>query len=660
MKKNNITLKRAVVAALAILTLSAQGNALALGLGDINIKSHLGQPLRASIKVQGVSGLKNLDCFRLGADSGNINQINQANLKLNNVRGDDAILTITTSEAILEPIASLTIVAECDSTLSRDYVLLIDPALTAETADAENEGNDNKGDENTVTTDENNNSAAAKVVVALPQSIKVGAAVTSKKSSAKKKRANKQNNNVVLTANYGANNTDAANVEGNISAAPQSLQKPTLAKSSLPKQGQARLSVSGLESLKVNPDAIGTPENSAGQSSNGSTLGRPSLSIDRQLHFTAETAAQALAADVAMQDEATVLSNRLAHLENQISTLQQRNDVLEAEKKLKAPEAIENTTLAASLANAALTWWPYLFGASLLAAGYFAADFWRRRRQTIQLENAEEVWDILDSNSNNSLYFKEYDLGDDLFGLQTNQANVETASKPKLKTDDFEATQVVNVPIQLEDNTEHNILDHADVFLSHGRTSLAIQLLQNHLLDFPKQSVTIWLFLLDLLAKENLPAVYEQTALECKEHFNIRVADFSNDEASLKQSFEDFPRLTAGLEQVWGTTAALSYLDDLIYNSRLETRVGFDKNVLEELILLRSIAQEALKSAEVIQMDEKKMMIKERKDAQIAANKQTKLLKMDELQLALQPSVEAEATEARHEELFEFNLVEFK
>lgn len=94
-------------------------------------------------------------------------------------------------------------------------------------------------------------------------------------------------------------------------------------------------------------------------------------------------------------------------------------------------------------------------------------------------------------------------------------------------------------------------MDHADVFLSHGRTSLAIQLLQNHLQDYPKQSVTIWLFLLDLLAKENLQAVYEQTTLECKEHFNIRIAAFSNDEASPKQNLEDFPRLTAGLEQAW-------------------------------------------------------------------------------------------------------------
>ena len=97
------------------------------------------------------------------------------------------------------------------------------------------------------------------------------------------------------------------------------------------------------------------------------------------------------------------------------------------------------------------------------------------------------------------------------------------------------------------------------------------------------------MFLLDFLAKDNMHGVYEQTALECKEHFNIRITAFSNDEASPKQHLEDFPRLNAGLQDIWGTPAALEYLDDLIYNSHLETRAGFEKSVLEELLLLKSI-----------------------------------------------------------------------
>jgi hypothetical protein len=210
-----------------------------------------------------------------------------------------------------------------------------------------------------------------------------------------------------------------------------------------------------------------------------------------------------------------------------------------------------------------------------------------------------------------------------------------------------------------EFNDDQNILDHADVFLSHGRTSLAIQLLQNHLLDHPKQSVTIWLFLLDLLAKENMQAAYEQTTLECKEHFNIRIAAFTNDEASPKQHFEDFPRLTSGLQDVWGTPAALVYLDDLIYNGRLETRIGFEKSVLDELLLLKSVAHNMLNTAEVIQLDEKKLAMKEQKDAQIAAKKAEKLEMMEELVITEEMEKQALAKQETKEAMFEFNLVEY-
>ena len=247
------------------------------------------------------------------------------------------------------------------------------------------------------------------------------------------------------------------------------------------------------------------------------------------------------------------------------------------------------------------------------------------------------------------------------FGSLTRQEFSNTVENSTEKSSVFEPPKTADTPFSVEEfDLEHNILDHADVFLSHGRTSLAIQLLQNNLLDFPKKSVTIWLFLLDLLAKENMQGVYEQTALECKEHFNIRIAAFSNDEASPKQHVEDFPRLYAGLQDVWGTPAALIYLDDLIYNSRLENRVGFEKSVLEELLLLKSITQDLGSTATVIQLDEKKLALKELKDAQIAANKAEKLLLMDELPLLEGSKDLAEMELEAKETLFEFNLVEYK
>ena len=183
--------------------------------------------------------------------------------------------------------------------------------------------------------------------------------------------------------------------------------------------------------------------------------------------------------------------------------------------------------------------------------------------------------------------------------------------------------------------------------------------MQNHLLDHPKQSVTIWLFLLDLLTKENMQAVYEQTALECKEHFNIKISTFAEDEDENKSkdkkyaSLESFTRLSQGLQEVWGTPAGLVYLDDLIYNNRLETRAGFDKNLIEELLLLKSIAQDNLNTAEVIQLDDKKLALKEQKEAVIAAKAAEK---KQELEDAL---MKEQAKTSAADKLYEFGLVEW-
>jgi hypothetical protein len=87
--------------------------------------------------------------------------------------------------------------------------------------------------------------------------------------------------------------------------------------------------------------------------------------------------------------------------------------------------------------------------------------------------------------------------------------------------------------------------------------------------------------------------------------------------------------------------------------------VGFHKNVIEELLLLKSVAQEELKTAEVIQLDEKKLAMLELKEAHLNAKKEEKLKQMDEQaqKMAVEKAAEAKLSPA---ERFEFNLVEFK
>ena len=618
----NYTLKQAIKTALAVLAMSAQANVYALGLGNIEVTSHLGQALRASVKVQGASELKNVDCIRVINDTSAENQLSTANFKLSKVVDDVAILTINTDQVINEPIVNLSIMAECNANMRRDYVLLLDPLMTAEVENTT---------ENAVSTELPNDKDAAKETSAKSKRASGAEStgnnaqtVKAKSSSNNTKKAKKTNNNVVLTAGYADTNN-----------------KPSQASE---KEMKPRLSISA-------GDFSAMP------------LAGAKLQLDKQLHFTPENAPlsldKALAEDSEIQDEVTVMNNRMAHLTKQINDLALVNQTLKADNQAKTQQL--NT---ANSTKNSLDWLGYILGGALVFSSFSIANKWRQRRQYAQFEESELV--LADNGQKNT--DDNFGINDSFFDFDKDQAfNKETEDTTQhFDIDQFEdelaqsSTSESATPFSVEEfNAEHNILDHADVFLSHGRTSLAIQLLQNHLIDHPKQSVTVWLFLLDLLAKDNMQAMYEQTALECKEHYNIRIAAFSNDEASPKQGFEDFPRLHTALQEVWGTPAALVFLDDLIYNSRLENRVGFEKGVIEELLLLKNIAHEATSSAQVIQLDDKKMALKAKKEAKLAADKEDRIKKVNELIEQKTAESRAMATKESNDATFEFTLAEY-
>ena len=645
----NYTIKQAVITALTILTLGAQNQALALGLGNIDVKSHLGQPLRATIKLQGANEIKNASCFRVLDTSGAENQLTHANFKLSNIDNDVAILTVTTDQVMNDPIVNLSVMTDCDINIQRDYVVLLDPPLTSEEASVE--------DILPATTEEpviiKKKSKINRDVEDAPrysQTIMVGETVPEKPAAkkTKKNKATKKANTekeIVLTAGYNLDKPSETVKLGETSVSNNN------AKTSGP-----RLSISGGDASNQNSTSA-------------------KLLLDKQLHFTPETAAKALSPeiDADMQDEVTVMTHRLAHLEKQLSALSLSNQKLKTENELNKQQLVESNAW-----NNKFDWLGYILGGALVLGSVTIADKWRRRRQDEQLEIAQMEWE---KNAATSYNQANEDTEIPLMGINVEEANDDFFESDAKQSTDVEAPVAIvteehveksedifsentlsfkdETPISVEElHAEHNVLDHADVFLSHGRVSLAIQLLQNHLIDFPKQSVTIWMFLLDLIAKENLPALYEQTALECKEYFNIKIADYTQPEVDNGDSLETFPRITAGLQQVWGTPAALAYLDDLIYNSRLEVRVGFHKNVIEELLMLKSVAQEELKTAEVIQLDEKKIAMMELKEAKLAAKKEEKIMKMQEI--ALEETTQKLAIpEETPFERFEFNLVEY-
>ncbi len=144
-----------------------------------------------------------------------------------------------------------------------------------------------------------------------------------------------------------------------------------------------------------------------------------------------------------------------------------------------------------------------------------------------------------------------------------------------------------------------------------------------------------------------------------KNTFNVQVEGFSRPLAD-SNSLESFERISKELQKLWGTEQALIFLDELIYNTRLEPRAGFDKPVFEELVLLREIAEEEVKLAEVISLHEEKTSRRQKKEKAMTINLPEIEISDEFKQLALETSQEnvENAQADNSEEHFEFELLD--
>lgn len=103
------------------------GTASAVGLGEINLHSRIGEALRADIPV--IFGGESLDvaCFTLGPIPGaDLPVVTSARTRLVRI-GQDYRLILTGSKAIDEPILLINLRAGCGMDVQREYVLLPAP-----------------------------------------------------------------------------------------------------------------------------------------------------------------------------------------------------------------------------------------------------------------------------------------------------------------------------------------------------------------------------------------------------------------------------------------------------------------------------------------------------------------------------------------------------
>lgn len=648
--KTNYTLQHAITVALMLLGVGASETASAIGLGDIDVKSHLGQPLRAKLKVQGINSLNDASCFKLVGNADGTDSLKSANFKLVNLVNSEATLIVSSNQVINDPILNVSLTTDCETSVRRDYVLLLDPLL-------------NVADDNSTTPDEAVGVAAVIKPVTAKASSKKHKSVTSQTDSntdsessvAPKERHQSQAAMTRPTSEQKANTKIARALTDDTPPSINATSKPA-------NNATDGRKITGLINKPATP-RLSISGGNLGNLTKADANSALALRLDSQLHFTPSEDPQAFSADAEVQDEVTVMNNRLAHLEKQLTSLKTRNNLLEMADKARVQQ-IEQDKKQANV----LRWLAYILGAGLLAGTIFAADWWRRRKLNMQLSNSDAWGHAENPSAETALHGAVgeqhenfvHDIG--IGSVPTNDAPNEVAPKSALSADelDFSAAKPEFMASKVETVVvEEDILDHADVFLSHGRAGLAIQLLQNHLLEHPERSMTVWLFLLDLLAQEGLEEDYKVAATECKKHFNVELPAYALPLASNGNGIESYNVITSHLTDVWQTDEALPFLDGLIYNNRLQPRTGFNHSTFEELALLKGLAQEHQQTAQIIPLFQKSPANKTIAVKPVVA-KASATMKMPPIMLDAGSTINDAAAEKPEEDSYGFDLVEWK
>ncbi len=273
-----------------------------------------------------------------------------------------------------------------------------------------------------------------------------------------------------------------------------------------------------------------------------------------------------------LSDENTALGRKLAHLEAQLAALQRRNNELEAARHATP------TTSAAPAAPGQSARWPLYLLAMAVLAGLTALAVWllRRNRPVRTSQGTDTLWAPTEMPEK-TLSELSADMPAEPPAVSTRMAEIAAPQQTS-------GTEV-----------KEDVLDQAEVFMAFGHGDLAIHLLQEHLREAPTESPVPWLLLLDLLHREGDTTGYAAASAECRRYFNVNLTDHPiSQDSEAGQGLEAYPHLLEQLVKVWNTPDIEAFFHDLIYDNRGGTRIGFEPGAYRDILLLRSIAQDAM------------------------------------------------------------------
>lgn len=603
------------VVCIAVVFASAQ-SVFALSFGSEKVQSTLGQPLRMTIPVLGATGDSlEAGCFRVVAPLRNdgLTVVTQARVEMR-TDTNPPLLVIRGVRSLDEPVVRITIEAGCDTPIRRDYTILLDPPPLQPPAVAPNlpPSSERASPVPPVAAPTASGDAAAITANAARAGSKAGR--TARADGARKSASGKSgtSRSVAPDRDLQATRTitpirDQLQVQGGAASGGVVVEDASLAALAVPR-------------LKVSSD-LAAFDTSVVQQPGANDELQTAIARDRRARLFATPIEEDLAPR--LEADFVVAKRRLAELQAQLSAAGlSAQPGATATAPASTPKGAPTATATTGSGWRMWLWIP----AILLVAGLVAFLFRQRRAQNAQPQFASAgpvtvvstVDDEFDTvmptrtvarMSSQSPSGEPPTVGHEAYAVALAdgaasapvapaQADVTPSSLVRAGMD---ASDRLNHPLfQLQDTAPHldvselsQVTDEAQVYSDLGRNDQAIELLRSHIDNQigERSSPAPWLMIFDLYRRTNDRAGYDELAPQFRRHFNGRMPDWENygHELALDDGLEAFPHLVARIERDWGTPDARKFLEELLYDNRGGSRLGFSLAAYRDILLLLQI-----------------------------------------------------------------------
>lgn len=144
------------------------------------------------------------------------------------------------------------------------------------------------------------------------------------------------------------------------------------------------------------------------------------------------------------------------------------------------------------------------------------------------------------------------------------------------------------------------VMELAEIMLSFGRGEGAADALAEYVRAHPRDAIEPWLRLLDLYRRLGKRADFEELGQRIGLAFNISAPCWDADGEPVAAPHSTVPGLAAieayahiveRLTTLWGTVDCAPYLDKLLRDNRDGRRMGFPATVIDEILMLRELAE---------------------------------------------------------------------